>query len=73
MTANQLIDLMNRSPFTPLEIHLSDGERIRVEQPYQIATTRNSPTCVIYEEDERMRFVSYRNITEVITTSVNGS
>jgi hypothetical protein len=73
MTANQLIDLMNRSPFTPLEIHLSDGASIRVEQPYQIATTRNSPTCVIYEGDERMRFVSYRNITEVITSSINGS
>jgi hypothetical protein len=73
MTANQLIDVMNRSPFTPLEIHLSDGVSIRVEQPYQIATTRNSPTCVIYEGDERMRFVSYRNITEVITSSVNGS
>jgi hypothetical protein len=73
MTANQMIDLMNRSPFAPLEIHLSDGASIRIEQPFQIATTRNSPTCVVYEGDDRMRILSFRNITEVITTSVNGS
>ena len=73
MTANQLIQLKNRSPFSQLEIHLSDGASIRVEQPYHVATRRNSPTCVIYEDDERMRFLAFRNITDVITTSVNGS
>jgi hypothetical protein len=73
MTANHIIELMNRLPFEPLEIHLSDGTSIRVEQPYQISTARNSPTCTIYEEDgERMRIVSFRNITEVITTA-NGA
>jgi hypothetical protein len=71
MTANQMIELMNRRPFEPLEIHLSDGERIRVEQPYEISTRPNSPSCIIYTEDERMRVVAYRNITEVIT-AING-
>ncbi len=33
MTANRMIELMDRTPFEPLEIHLSDGERIHVEQP----------------------------------------
>ncbi len=69
MTANQMIELMNRVPFQPLEIHLSDGTQIRVEQPYQIATRPNSPTCIVYDEDERTRFVAYRNITEVVTSS----
>jgi hypothetical protein len=67
MTATQMIELMNRTPFEPLEIHLSDGTRIGVEHPYQIATRPKSPTCVIFDDDERMRIVAYRNITEVIT------
>ena len=54
------------------EIHLSDGTQIRVEQPFQIATRPNSPSCVIYDEDDRMRIVAYRNITEVITAAAAG-
>ena len=67
MTATQMIELMNRTPFAPLEIHLSDGTSFRVEHPYHIATRQKSPTCTIYTDDERMRIVAYRNITEVIT------
>jgi hypothetical protein len=58
---------MNRVPFQPFEIHLSDGARIRVENPYEIATRPKSQSCIIYEEDEGILFVAYRNITEVIT------
>jgi hypothetical protein len=72
MTANQMIELMNRIPFDPLEIHLADGTSIRVEHPYQIATRPNSPSCIIYTDDERMRVVAYRNITEVITSATAG-
>jgi hypothetical protein len=72
MTANQMIELMNRTPFEPLEVHLSDGAQIRVEEPWQISTSRNSPVCVIFDVDDRMRIVAYRNITEVVTSpSVN--
>lgn len=73
MTANQLIELRGRTPFEPLEIHLSNGEIIRVEQPFQIATRRDSPTCSIYEDEDRMRIVTYRNITEVITSPDGGA
>ena len=66
MNATLMIELMNRTPFEPMDIHLSDGSRIRVEQPYLIATRPDSPTCVVYDED-RMRIVAYRNITEVVT------
>jgi hypothetical protein len=67
-----MIELMSRVPFEPFEIHLSDGTQIRVEQPFQIATRPNSPSCVIYDEDDRMRIVAYRNITEVITAAAAG-
>lgn len=73
MTANQLIELMNRSPFEPLEIHLADRTTINVEHPYQIATKPHSQACVIYEDDERMRFVAYRNITEIITKATSSA
>ena len=72
MNARQMIDLVSRSPFTPLEIHPSDGTAIRVEHPYEIATRPTGSSCIVYEED-RWRFVSYRNITEVITSPINGS
>jgi len=62
-----MIELMNRTPFEPFEIHLSDGTQIRIEQPYHIATRQDSPSCIVYDDD-RMRIVAYRNITEVITT-----
>jgi hypothetical protein len=67
MTANRLIELMNRDPFEPLELHLSDGERIQVEYPYEISTRPNCPTCTVYKDDDRMRVIALRNITEVIT------
>ncbi len=72
MTANQMIELMNRVPFSPLEMHLNDGTSIRVEHPYEIATKPNSQICVVYHGD-LARFVSFRNIAEVITTPLNGN
>lgn len=69
MTASQIIELMNRSPFQPLEIHLSDGGIIHVEHPYELATRPNSAVCVVHEQDDRARFISIRNITEIVTPS----
>ncbi len=40
MNASQLVELMNRTPFVPIEIHLNNGTAIRVEQPYDIGTTQ---------------------------------
>ena len=72
MDATQMIDLMNRTPFAPLEIHLNDGARIRVEQPYHVATRQNSSTFSIYDDGDRMRIVAFRNVTEVITSTAPG-
>ncbi len=68
MTANELIELMNRRPFSPLEIHLSDGPSILVEYPYNIATRRNGPVAIVYDSQGKTHFVSYRNITQIITS-----
>lgn len=69
MNATELLKVMNRDPFHPFEVHLSDGARITVEHPWQISTAPNSATCTVYEGDDGMRIVAYRNITEIVTTS----
>jgi hypothetical protein len=70
MTSNRILELMNRTPFMPLEIHLSDGTTIRVEDPFDIAVRPHSPDFTVFEE-ERWRFVACRNIREVITAPVS--
>jgi hypothetical protein len=67
MNAAQMLQLMNRIPFEPFELHLNDGHRIRVDHPSYLATREDSPTCIICDDDEQMRIVAYRNIAEVIT------
>ena len=68
MTATRMIELMNRVPFQPIEIHLNNGTHILVEHPYQIATQPNAAACTIYFGVDQMRIVAYRNIAEVITS-----
>ena len=66
MNASELIELMNRSPFQPLEIHLNDGSIIIVNEPFEIATQRTSPRFIVYTTD-KMDVVSYRNVAKVTT------
>ena len=73
MNASQMIELMNRTPFVPLEIHLNNGTVIHVEQPYSISARGNGPSCIIFDDDGIARFVAYRNIAEVITREMNGA
>jgi hypothetical protein len=68
MTANEMLNLTNRTPFEPFEIRLSDGMRIPVDHPWQIATAPDSAVCVVFEAEQGMRIVAFRNITEVVTT-----
>ena len=68
MSATAMIELVNRQPFEPLEVHLSDGQVLWVESPHLIATGRNTSTLTLFsDEDESARYVAYRNITQVIT------
>jgi hypothetical protein len=66
MKATELLKLMNRSPFQPLEIHLNDGSTITVNEPFEIATQRTSPCFVVYTSD-KMDVIAYRNVTKVTT------
>jgi hypothetical protein len=68
MNANELLKLMNRTPFEPFEIRLSDGGRVIVEHPWEISTRPESAVCVVFVADEGMRIIAFRNITEVVTT-----
>ena len=68
MNASQLLEMMNRSPFEPLEIHLNNGTTIQVSEPYLIATAPNAAAFVVYSSEEDLaRHVAYRNVTEIIT------
>lgn len=66
MNAAELIKLMNRDPFQPLEIHFNDGSIITVNEPFEIATQRTSPCFIVYTAD-KMDVVAYRNVTKVTT------
>ncbi len=66
MNATELIKLMNRVPFLPLEISLIDGSHMTVNEPFELATQRTSPCFVVYSGD-RMDVVSYRNVSKITT------
>ena len=66
MNPAEMINLMNRVPFQPLEIHLNDGSVIIVHEPFEIATQRTSPCFIVYSGD-KMQVVAYHNVTMVTT------
>ncbi len=69
MNAKKIIELIVRTPFQAFEIRLTDGSRVQVDHPWQVATAANSPTCVFYGDNDEMRIISIRNITEIMTSS----
>jgi hypothetical protein len=73
MTATQMLQLLNRTPFQPLEIRLNNGTVIHVDQPFAIRAVANSPTCIVFDDEGIARFVAYRNMTEVVDLEVNGA
>lgn len=69
MNATELIKLMNRKPFQPLQVHLNDGSLITVNEPFNIATDRGSPCFIVYGA-EKMDIVAYRNVAKITTPVV---
>ena len=67
MNARQMIELLNRNPIEPIEIHLTNGTVIRIEHSYLIATAPQSSHCIIHgeSESEPVRYAAYRNMAEV--------
>jgi hypothetical protein len=66
MNATELIRLMNRTPFQPLEIHLNDGSVFTVHEPFEIAAPRTSRRFVVYAAD-RMAVIAYRDVAKITT------
>ena len=66
MNATELLKLMNRTPFQPLQIHLNDGSMVTVNEPFEVATQRTSPCFIVYSAD-KMDVVAYRNVTKIET------
>jgi hypothetical protein len=70
MTAEELIELLEDRPFTPLRIHLADG-RIREIRHPEMALVSDSHVAIGIPRDDgskvatRMTFCSMVNIVEV--------
>jgi hypothetical protein len=75
MNATQMLDLLNHTPFEPLEIRLNDGTVIHVDTPFAIRAVAHSPTCIVFDDEGIARFIAYRNMAEVVTSDlgVNGA
>ena len=71
MNATQMLELMNRVPFQPLEIHLNNGAVIHVEEPFAIRAKPHSSTCIVFDDEGIARFIAYRNMSEVVTSDVD--
>ncbi len=67
MTATEMLRLMNRSRFERFDIYMNDGERLTVEEPFQISTSPKSGCCTVYDDKGEMHIVSFRNITRIAT------
>jgi len=74
MNASKMIELINRQPFEPIEVHLNDGTVFTVESPHLIATSRHQATFTVYsDDDDSARYVAYRNVTQVVTKEPTGA
>jgi hypothetical protein len=75
MNATEMIELRMRHPFVPFEVRLADGSSIHVAEPNLVATARNSGECTIFESAERIRFIRFKDIRDVVLhpATTNGS
>ena len=74
MTASYMIELINRTPFRPLEIHLNNGAKIEVIEPYQVATAPNAAAFTVHLMDrDESRLVAYRSVAEIVTKAASSN
>jgi hypothetical protein len=73
MTADEMIELRMRKPFLPFTIQMRDGSSVHVDQPNALATARNSTGCAVYDADDHIHIVRYRDIVGVTPAQVNGA
>ena len=70
MTAEELVELLEERPFTPLRIHLADGRVREIRHPEMALVSESHVAIGIPRDDAskvavRMTFCSIPNIVEV--------
>jgi len=70
MTAEELIELLEERPFTPLRLHLADGRVREIRHPEMALVAKTHVAIGVPGDDEskvaiRMTFCSIPNIVEV--------
>ena len=53
MKPSEIIDLLERTPFTPFDLRTSDGRVYRVEHPEFIMRSRDGNTIYLQTDDDR--------------------
>jgi len=71
MNATQILDLLNRTPFQPLEIRLNNGTVVHVDTHFAIRVVPHSSSCIVFDDAGIARFIAYRNMAEVVTSDVD--
>lgn len=70
MTADAIVDMLEREPFEPFRICLSSGESYDVRNPHMVALMK-SKVFIALPDSERSTFVSYLHIA-ALETIANG-
>jgi hypothetical protein len=68
MTPQTVVDMLEREPFEPFRICLSNGESYAVRNPHMVAVMK-SRLFVALPDSERSSFVSYLHIAALETIS----
>ena len=65
MERKEVDELVNREPFIPFRVYLSNGESIEIHRPRNIAVTRTQIFIVL--PDDRWKFIPLEHIASIET------
>ena len=65
MRPEDIEELLNREPFLPFRLFLSDGETVDVHRPHSVAVGRNQLFVIL--PDERWKWIPLPHVASVET------
>jgi hypothetical protein len=66
MTADDLRELKNKTPFSPFTIHMNGGKSIKVDDPEDLVIPRGWRTdAIVTHPSGRFAFVYIRNVSHI--------
>jgi hypothetical protein len=66
MTADQLRDYKNKTPFTPFTIHMTDGTEFRITDPESLVLPKGwTADALLTKPRGRFSFIYLRNVTHI--------